>query len=122
MSDIRVNEEAPFSAVAIFAETVCEERAGVLSLINIFPDTILLERLPATLPTLHAYIRISYNPADPPRTVSAGSPIVRSSAASAGNTFGTSTVTGGGHGASGFGSASQQLGDYGARASLSVRF
>jgi hypothetical protein len=67
-----MDEEAPFSAVAIFAEEVREQQGGRLSILNIFPDTIAVETVPALLATIHAYIRISYDPAHPPHAVAAG--------------------------------------------------
>jgi hypothetical protein len=67
-----MNDWVPFSAVAIFAEDVREERAGTVSLIGILPDTVVLSAFPAVLPRLNLYIRISYDPNDPPSDVSCG--------------------------------------------------
>ena len=67
-----MNDWAPFSAVAIFAEDGRDEVGGTLSLIGIMPDNVAVASFPALLPRLHLYIRISYDPTDPPMTVSSG--------------------------------------------------
>lgn len=67
-----MNDWVPFSAVAIFAEDARDEPAGTVSLISILPDTVVLSHSPATLPRLILYIRISYDPSDPPDSVSCG--------------------------------------------------
>lgn len=67
-----MSDWAPFSAVAMFAEDVRDEVSGTVSLIGVMPDTVLVDSFPAMLPRLHLYMRVSYDPYDPPTSVSSG--------------------------------------------------
>lgn len=62
----------PFFAIALFAEDIREESIGTISLLSILPDNVVLSAFPAILPKLHVYIRIAYNPGDPPSRVTCG--------------------------------------------------
>lgn len=67
-----MSDSAAFSAMALFAEDARDEVAGTISLIGVMPDNILIESFPAMLPRLQVYIRVAYDPADPPHSVSSG--------------------------------------------------